>query len=123
VSPPPERWEAWDRWIGRPGTARYFAADAGLRFALNAAFPRLSYRARWPTRLSPRGTALYVLAATATSVSLRVLLPLLPPRLETAVRELAGEELRTELGRDPTPDEVTARMEAHGWTPRPGRRA
>jgi hypothetical protein len=81
------------------------ATNAGLDFAQNALFPRLSHRLRWPSRLGAGATALYVVGRVASTVVLIYLLARGARRLE-AKREAARAELRTQLGREPTNDDL-----------------
>lgn len=101
-------WDAYERWAGEPFTARYVAAEAAWRFAANAAFPHLCHRARWPTRLGPRATAAYVVAMGGLGLVVRGL-PLLAQRRTEAVAAL-----REELGREPTEEEIAARLGLDG---------
>jgi hypothetical protein len=75
--------------------------DAGLSFAGNLLFPRLSYRLRWHTRLGPGGTLLYVLARTGFAV---VVIRFLSEVAER--QEQMRAELREHLGREPTSQEL-----------------
>jgi hypothetical protein len=79
--------------------------NAVLTFAQNLLLPRLSHRLRWQSRLSPRGTLLYLVARVASSMVLVYLFLRLVRRLE-ARREAAKAELRTRLGREPTNDDL-----------------
>ena len=97
--------------------------EAGFVFAINAASPRFGYWLRWPTRLR-RGLFLgYVAWNTAVLFSLRQwVLPFLADIFGEAARDMeaATKELRVELGREPTRDEVGERMAAlHGWATSP----
>ncbi len=83
-----------------------------LAFVVGAAFPRLAYRLRWPTRLGPRGLGAYIAFNTAVGFALRTwAAPYL--RRMAAERERATAELRQALGREPTADEV---MDHLGFT-------
>ncbi|WP_027007654.1 hypothetical protein [Conexibacter woesei] len=78
--------------------------EAGWRFVGVAAFPRLAYRLRWPTRLGPRGLLLYIAFNTALLAAIRTwLFPLL--RRHTEHRE----RLRAQLGHEPSDQELTSR--------------
>jgi hypothetical protein len=70
---------------------------------LAAAFPRLAHWARWPTRLAPRGRLLYIAYNAAFYYAVREL-----ARHVREDHEQAVEELRAELGREPTDDELRA---------------
>lgn len=95
--------------LDRPG--RRIAYDAAWRFAANAAFPRLCHRARWASRLGPRGSAAYVLANAAGGAVLVGVAWHVAQRLDDA-----RSELEAELGREPTETEVAQRL---GWDPPP----
>jgi hypothetical protein len=75
--------------------------DAGLTFAGNLLFPRLSYRLRWHTRLGPGGTLAYVIAWTAFAVCFIWLANKAAQR-----QQQMWAEVREHLGREPTSDEV-----------------
>ena len=75
--------------------------DAGLTFAGNLLFPRLSYRLRWRTRLGPRGTLVYILATTGFAVVFVRFLTKLAQR-----QAQMWAEVREHLGREPTSREV-----------------
>jgi hypothetical protein len=79
--------------------------NAVLTFAQNLLLPRLSHRLRWQSRLSPRGTLLYLVARVASSVVL-VYLFLRGVKRFRARREALTAPLRARLGREPSPDEV-----------------
>lgn len=75
-----------------------------------AAFPRLAYRLRWPTRLGPRGLVAYVAFNTALGFAVRNwVLPHIK-QLSADVTQ-AEEELTRRLGREPTPDEIDDQLE------------
>ncbi len=83
-----------------------------IAFVLIAAFPKLAYRLRWPTRLGPRVLGAYIAFNTAVGFALRTwAAPYL--RRMAAERERATAELRQALGREPTADEV---MDHLGFT-------
>jgi hypothetical protein len=75
--------------------------EAGLTFAGNLFFPRLSHRLRWRTRLGPGGTLAYVLAWVGFAVSFVWFMSKVARR-----RDEMWAEVREHLGREPTPDEV-----------------
>jgi hypothetical protein len=80
-----------------------------IAFVCLAAFPRLSYRLRWPTRLGPRGLVAYIAFNTAVGFAMRTCaLPYVKRIAET--QERAREELRRELGREPTDEELLAHL-------------
>jgi hypothetical protein len=80
---------------------------------LTALFPKTAYRLRWPTRLGPRGLAAYILFNTAVQFAARAwLLPAL--RRQHARLEHLKADMRKELGREPTQDELTARFTRRG---------
>jgi len=76
-----------------------------MTFVGTAAFPKLAYRLRWPTRLGPRGVVAYIAFNTLFLVLLRQFgLPLLKRMAEERAR--AEEQLRQRLGREPTEREL-----------------
>jgi hypothetical protein len=89
----------------------------------NVLFPRLAYWLRWPTRARGRLLVAYIAWNTAVLFWLRQwFLPNVAEAFRQAAedRKAAEEELRTELGREPTEDEVGQRMaEKHGWESSP----
>lgn len=88
---------------------REAASGAGLAFVLGAVFPRLAYRVRWPTRLSARGVVVYIALNTILEFALRAwALPLF--RRLADERTQAENDLRHQLGRGPTDDELWARL-------------
>ena len=80
-----------------------------IAFLFLAAFPTLAYRMRWPTRLGPRGLLAYVAFNTAIGFALRTWAM---PYFKRMAREQerAKEELRHQLGREPTEDELFAHL-------------
>lgn len=80
-----------------------------IAFLFLAAFPRLAYRMRWPTRLGHRGLLAYVVFNTASGFALRTWVA---PYFKRMAREQerAKEELRHQLGREPTEDELFAHL-------------
>jgi H+/Cl- antiporter ClcA len=82
--------------------------DAGLTFAGNFFFPRLSYRLRWRTRLGPGGTLVYVLASTGFAVGFVWFV-----RKVAQGQDQLRAELREHLGREPTSDEVFEYLRRH----------
>jgi hypothetical protein len=105
-----------------PG-AREVLIQAGLTFAFNAAFPRVAYWLRWPTRLRGGPLLAYVAWNSALLFSFRQwVVPFLVDifREAAADTDVATAELRVELGREPTRDEVGVRLAAkHGWATSP----
>jgi hypothetical protein len=81
----------------------------GVAFVFLVAFPRLAYRLRWPTRLSPRGVVTYVAFNTLLRFALWVWAPRFLSRV-TDDQAQARKELRQQLGREPTEDEVFAHV-------------
>ncbi len=76
-----------------------------IAFAFLVVFPRLAYWTRWPTRLGPRGTVAYIAFNTMVGFALRTwALPFL--KRMAYEREQAENEVRRQLGRDPTDDEL-----------------
>jgi len=74
-----------------------------------AAFPRLAYRLRWPTRLGPRGLVPYIAWRTAFLFALRTWAVPYCERMAER-QEQAKLELRGQLGREPTDNEVFAQL-------------
>jgi hypothetical protein len=71
----------------------------------NAAFPRLAYRLRWPTRLRGRRLLAYIGFKTLEGFGLRQwLMPMIKRTFQLRQR------LADELGREPTADEIRARL-------------
>lgn len=80
-----------------------------LAFVVLAAFPRMAYRLRWPTRLGWRGTVGYIAMNTILGFALRTwALPYFKKMADERAR--AEQELREQLGREPTEDEVFAHL-------------
>lgn len=80
-------------------------SQAAMAFVAMAAFPRLSYRLRWPTRLGPRGLVAYIAVNTLWQFLLRqFVLPHLKRMAEEHERDM--EHLRGRLGREPTEREL-----------------
>jgi hypothetical protein len=75
---------------------RDLLAQTAMRFVWVAAFPRLAYRLRWPTRLGPRGLIAYV---TFNALSVFLLRQLVLRCIEI---ERTMQHLREQLGREPT---------------------
>ena len=86
---------------------------SAIVFVGNAAFPRIAYWLRWPTRLGPRGLVAYVALNTAVLFALRIwVLPRLRRRAEEVDR--ARTELAERLGREPTDDELVEHLASAG---------
>jgi len=85
--------------------AEYVLHEAALRFVGVAAYPRLAYRLRWPTRLGPRGLIGYIAFNTLLHFALH---QSLFPRLRRMAeeRERSIDQLRRRLGREPSRDEL-----------------
>jgi hypothetical protein len=83
--------------------------DGAIAFVVFAAFPRFAYRLRWRSRLSPRGLVAYIAVNSAVGFALQAwVVPYL--RRMAQKRAQAEEELRQQLGRKPTEDEVFAHL-------------
>jgi hypothetical protein len=80
-----------------------------MTFAGNLFFPRLAHRLRWRTRLGPGGTFAYVLAWIAFAVLFRWFLGELARR-----QDEMQAELREQLGREPTSDELFEHLRPWG---------
>jgi hypothetical protein len=90
-----------DRWRVAVGYA--------VALVVLAAFPRLGYPRRWRTPLSLRGVVAYIAWRTATGFALQVwALPYLRRTKQKWAQ--AEEELRQQLGRKPTEDELLAHL-------------
>ena len=93
-----------------PPTWRFALEQSACTFVGTAAFPRLAHRLRWPTRAGPRGVLLYIAYLTLVQFAIRTwVIPQLGRLGEE--HERAKVELREELGRDPTLDELIARLD------------
>ncbi len=98
----PEREMTQPRW-------REAVCYGAVALVFFAAFPRLAYRLRWPTRLRPRGVVAYVAFNTLVGFALRVwAVPFLKRMADE--RAQAEQELRQQLGREPTEDELFAHL-------------
>lgn len=76
-----------------------------IAFAFLVAFPRLAYWTRWPTRLGRRGVIAYIAFNAVVGFALRVwALPFF--KRMGHEREQAENELRRQLGRGPTDEEL-----------------
>ena len=75
--------------------------EIALRFVGLAAFPKLAYRLRWPTRLGPRGLVAYIAFNTLLFFAVRTWLV---PYFKRIAEE--HERLKERLGREPTNDEL-----------------
>jgi hypothetical protein len=82
-------------------------SEAAWTFIAIAAFPKLAHRLRWPTRLGPRGLLLYIALSTALGFTVRgLVVPWLKRVYEQ--NEQAKRELRQQLGREPTAEELAS---------------
>jgi hypothetical protein len=86
---------------------RLVAAALLIQTTFGAAFPRLAWWLRWPTRLRGRPLLAYVAFNTALGFLYRAWFM---PRVRRSVARHAQirEALKKELGRDPTADELIA---------------
>jgi hypothetical protein len=83
--------------------------QSALAFVGTAAFPRLAYWLRWPTRLGPRGMVAYAAFNASLLFAIRTwVVPYL--RRMGEERERARLELREQLGREPSEDELLAHL-------------
>src|SRR4051794_39166469 len=91
-----------------PPRALVLLAMALLSSLGGAFFPRLAYRMRWPSRAGPRGLIAYVILNTAVNYALRYALM---DRVRAWSERYEGlrDELRLELGREPTEEEMQKR--------------
>lgn len=81
-----------------PGRAALW--QAAMAFAGMAAFPRLAYRLRWPTRLGPRGFVAYVAFNTLVLFAMRMwVIPYFRRMMEE--HELADEAAACPSGPSP----------------------
>jgi hypothetical protein len=94
----------WER-IDRNGVATYAAAA----LVVGALFPRLAHLARWPTRL--RGTRLLIYTGFNTALGF-AMRQFVGPRLRATAAKWEGvkRELRDELGREPTSEELAEKL-------------
>ena len=78
---------------------------SGIAFVVGAVAPRLAYRLRWPSRLRGRGLVIYIAAQTGVIFVVRYCLA---PQLRRAAadRTNVDEQLRLQLAREPTEEEV-----------------
>jgi hypothetical protein len=92
---------------------------AACAFVGDALFPRLAYRLRWPTRA--RGTLLLAYIAWNTALGFWFRHRLAPIFREAAKdQQVATQQLRAELGREPTREELGERLaHMHGWDSSP----
>jgi hypothetical protein len=81
-------------------------------WAGGALFPGLAYKLRWPTRLRGWQLVAYVAFNTATVFVVRAWLVPFAERARQR-HEATKDQLREELGREPTEDEVVARLVAN----------
>jgi hypothetical protein len=80
-----------------------------IDFVVTAAFPRLPSWLRWPIGLGPRGLVAYVGVNTLVMFWIRAwVIPRFKRMAEE--RERAKQELRDQLGREPTEDELFAHL-------------
>jgi hypothetical protein len=80
-----------------------------IAFVGMAAFPRVAHWLRWPTRLGPRGLIAYAAFNTLLLFAIHTwVIPFFNRMAEK--RQRAERELREQLGRDPTEDEVLAHL-------------
>jgi glyoxylase-like metal-dependent hydrolase (beta-lactamase superfamily II) len=88
---------------------RGVARQTAFAFVGTATFPRLAHRLRWPTRLGPRGLVAYIAFNTLLLVAFHTwVIPYFKRMAEE--QERAKAELRRQLGREPTDDELFARL-------------
>ena len=87
--------------------------QSAITFAGTAAFPRAASWLRWPTRLGPRGLVAYAAFNTLLGFAIRTwLIPFMKRMAQE--RERAEHELREQLGREPSEDEVLAHLGVTG---------
>jgi hypothetical protein len=88
---------------------RDVAQHYAIGFVGTAAFPRLSHRLRWPTRLGPRGLIAYIAFNTLLRFAIgRWLMPFFKRMADE--RDRAEQELREQLAREPAEDEILAHL-------------
>lgn len=80
---------------------------AATVFVGTAAFPRLAYRLRWPTRLRGRRLVAYIGSNTAMGFAMR---QAVLPRMKRHMEQ--HRKLVEQLGRQPTEDEYRLHFEA-----------
>jgi hypothetical protein len=88
---------------------REAVGNGAIAFVFLAAFPRLGYRLRWPTRIRGRGLVAYTVYNALVGLVLRNrVLPYFERIADE--QERAKEELRHQLGREPTEAELLAHL-------------
>jgi hypothetical protein len=93
-------------WGKAKANPREMAAGTAVMFVALAAFPKL---ARWPAGLGRRGMAIYIASNAAFVFAIHTwLIPYFKRMAEQ--HERAREELRHELGREPSDEELFARL-------------
>jgi hypothetical protein len=108
---PAPPWLAWLAGPPRPGFAvEWWAVLVVVLVGVGggAAFPRLLHWSRWPTRLGARGLAAYVVFGTLCRFALMTLA--VHVRDAAQEHERVREELREQLGREPTWPEFAERL-------------
>jgi hypothetical protein len=100
------------RWAA-PGCTLAWIVVAAL---IGAAFPGLVHWARWPTRLGVRNRLLYVAWNTVLIFVMREFARSMREEHERGVGELRGE-----LGREPSHEELRTRLARHGLRAQLGR--
>jgi hypothetical protein len=88
-------------WADRGRVLGWYVATAIVGAAV---FPKLAYWARWPTRLGPRGRIAYAAFNALVLFAARELARTLGQKV--AELERATDELRRQLGREPTEREL-----------------
>jgi hypothetical protein len=89
--------------------SRDILQQSAFAFVGTAALPRLAYWLRWPTRLGPRGFIAYAAFNTLLLFAIRTWVAPYFKRM-AEVRERGEQELREQLGREPTAEEVLAHL-------------
>ena len=84
-----------------------------VAFVGTALFPRLAHRLRWPSRLRGRWLLAYIASNTLLGFAFR---QFVFPRIRSGIA--AVDDLRAELGREPTTDEIARAL---GLAPQTGR--
>lgn len=87
------------------GDPKTVMLGAAFSWVGNALFPRLAYRSRWHTRLSPRRFTVYVFCTWVEIFAVRTWGPVLVKRLSRRAEAMKAEVAR-ELGHEPTPQEA-----------------
>jgi len=107
------RADGWVMRVTRRGLGPW--RMAALEVVFGTLFPRLAWRLRWPSRLGPRGLAVYV----ACNALLGFMVRGWAASVLAQVREERAA-LARRLGREPTEEELSAHLLTQAGERRPG---